>query len=87
VARWVNDHGGCLYVWTEAYGAVFGRARTATERPEGRLFTESDAVTEFALLIEDGARFGTKLRLSRPLFGLRDGVQADSGHFPVAGGP
>jgi hypothetical protein len=84
VADWVNANGGKLYLWGEPFGG-FHRIRADTNPPESIEFARSERVKEFNLYVERDQSWPT-VTLGRRWWGLRGGIDADTGYWVVAGG-
>jgi hypothetical protein len=79
VAKWVNQNGGRLYVWSDTFSPAFDVVRADIEPPPDVGFVPSRAVSEFELYVEDGMPLTRPIHISRRWFGLRDGVSVDTG--------
>lgn len=79
VAKWVNAHGGTLYVWGEPFGAELDKLRASTIRPDHCELALSQTVTDFELFVESGLYWRRGIHLGRRWFGLRGGVEVDTG--------
>jgi hypothetical protein len=86
VAKWVNAHGGRLYVWSHAFSEDFVEVKVAIEPPPGVSFVPTDSVSEFDLYVEDSMPFTRPIHIGRRWFGLRQGVSVDTGLGILGGG-
>jgi len=80
VAKYVNAHGGTLYVWSEPFARGFDRLRASTTPPHGEDLVPVPLDAGFSLLLgRNLLAWPRPLRLARRWWHPRGGVVVDSG--------